>query len=209
MNDEIRNAHGCSRRPSRWNASDASIIACDQDTRGLETSRTQVGRPSESGMTIEGQVFVDRGNSRRPNIRRPLRRVWSIPTGRRRPRTTQDGWCRTGAGNVAALRRPVEVITAMARSVSTRPRSSRAAKPDKRQSTGVYGRLPLRPRTVRALDLVRSIYEAAAAVIPAPRAPGEEGGHSRTGAFAGAVDCGLRGREIHVVRILHRAQRRP
>src|SRR3989442_11780622 len=48
-----------------------------------------------------------RGQSeRRPNLRRPLpRRVWSIPSGCRRPRTTQDGWFRTGAGSVRALSR--------------------------------------------------------------------------------------------------------
>ena len=71
------------------------------------------------------------------------------PDGRRRPRTTQDGGFRTGAGNVASLHRPVEVITAMARSVAPDLDRRRAAKPDKRRSTGVYGRLPLRPRTVR------------------------------------------------------------
>ena len=46
----------------------------------------------------------NRGPSeRRPNLRRPPpRRVWSIPSGRRRRRTTPDGWFRTGAGSVRA-----------------------------------------------------------------------------------------------------------
>ena len=53
-----RNAHECSRPPSRWNASNASIIACDHDTRGLEIF-------THSGWSPVGI----RHDDRRPGIR--------------------------------------------------------------------------------------------------------------------------------------------